>query len=1394
MIASAAELASAYIPEDRRRALAHGEDLPHTDVGAVLFADISGFTPLTAALAQQMGPRRGAERLTLLLNQVYTALIAAVHRNGGSVIGFSGDAITCWFSEADDLRQEAGAAQRATVAAIALQAAMTDFADVTVTDEVHAQLALRVAIAAGPVLRCVVGDPVSQCSDVIAGATVARVANLNELAARGEIIVDEQTLAALPAGVAHAWRHAEDGRGAVLAAAINLDSERIQVYPSPELVDLPPRVVQPWLLPTLFARLEAEPDRYLAELRPAAALFINFAGIDYDADPAAAARLDAFVRWVQTILAQYEGALIQLTTGDKGSYLYAAFGAPITHDDDVLRAVAAGLALIQPPPALGITDLRAGLAQGMMRVGPYGSPVRRTYGVIGDATNLGARLMMRAAPGQLLLSAEAAALVAGHYRLEDLGLHQFKGKATPQQVYAATGARVQPLGGVAALYAAPLVGRSRELAIVEDEIAQVAAGRGRYVRIVGEPGAGKSHLAAHGASRAAAAGLRVIYAACQSTTVNAAYYAAGQWLRALLGLADGETRAGAAEMAQATAALASLNPQWLRRMPLLANLLGLPIADNELTAAFDARLRQEALTSLVVEATLASARRTPLLLLLEDVHWMDEASQSLLLALARVAGSAPLLLLTVQRPAAPGAEGFLTALAEMASARHLRLGDLDQTAAAELARRRLGGAVDALTADFIHAQAQGNPFFVEELADNLRESGALQQSAAGWTLAPTLFGALRAARAVEQRAGVWRLLADAPLSALQLGAPPSLHGLILARLDRLPESARLTLKVASVIGRVFEGDLLAAAHPARPDAGLLAGHVALFQQREFARLEQNAQQPVYIFKHNITQEVVYGTLLEQQQQELHQAVARALEERQPAAIERLAHHYQQSDTGQPAVRAKSLHYLELAARRAQHDYANETALRYFRAALALEERSGWRVEEARLLHLLGERVEEAAVLARLAALPDAPQPATAFLRADYAEAVNAYDESRAALQAALALAADSGDRHGEVQALAQLGQLALRQGDLVQAQGWYAQALAGLGDADLPTPAAGDVAFGLGVVYRQQTDFAAAEAQFGRALRCYAGAGRRADEAKSYTALGTIAFFRKDNATALDLFRQALTIRRDIGDRQGEGSSLLNIAQALGATGDFGQAQDLLRSALAIQQAIGNRWWENRVWNELGVLALLVGDWAGARANLARALALSSAIGDEAADLITLLNLALTARGEGRWAAAETELRRCLVLAQRQADAEGVANCQTELGLLYADAGAWESAETCAASALATYLALDMPAYAVTNHSTLALAHLHAGRLAAASAAAAAIEPLVRATHGDGIDYPQRDCWVCAQVWRATGRTAAADDMLALGRAIIAARAARISDPALRAQFLRAAPYHGLYR
>ncbi len=124
------------------------------------------------------------------------------------------------------------------------------------------------------------------------------------------------------------------------------------------------------MLAPVYERLRSEEGRFLAELRPATALFLQFGGLDFDADAQAGAVLDSFVRWVQGVVAAHAGAVIQLTTGDKGSYLYAAFGAPLTHDDDMQRAVAAAISLRNPPPRLAaIRDIRIGISQGLMRVG-----------------------------------------------------------------------------------------------------------------------------------------------------------------------------------------------------------------------------------------------------------------------------------------------------------------------------------------------------------------------------------------------------------------------------------------------------------------------------------------------------------------------------------------------------------------------------------------------------------------------------------------------------------------------------------------------------------------------------------------------------------------------------------------------------------------------------------------------------------------------------------------------------------------------------------------------------------------------------------------------------------------------------------------------------------------
>ncbi|RME61049.1 MAG: hypothetical protein D6790_08400, partial [Caldilineae bacterium] len=566
---------------------------------------------------------------------------------------------------------------------------------------------------------------------------------------------------------------------------------------------------------------------------------------------------DAYIRWVQHVIDRYDGVLIQLTTGDKGSYLYAAFGAPIAHDDDPERAVAAALDLLRSPEEFPwITGVHLGVSHGRMRVGAYGSETRRTYGVLGDEVNLAARLMSAAATGQILVSPRVAEAVRLRFRLQPLGPMTFKGKEQPLPVYAVEGRSLVTSEQLPVLFHTPLVGRGSELARMAALLDEVTAGRGRLLRISGEAGVGKTRLAAAFLDEALSRGVQIAVGACQSTSRDMAYGAARQIARQLLGLSGQVgSQPPEEEVAHVEAILGALHPEWLVRLPLLGDLLGLPIPDNPTTAALDPELRQEALIALAVEIVLFRARQRPLVLFLEDVHWIDEASLRLLLALGRVLDRAPVLLLVSHRP---GAEDLMPRMVEffdLPGQVHLALNELSPDAVAALVRARLGQDVDPLVLALIQQQAQGNPFFTEEFVDALREEHMLVRREGVWRLSDALLAQLQADGCLERVDGTWRLAPDASLSAVRLGLPDSVHGIVLARLDRLPEDHKLTLKVASVIGRVFEFDLLAAAHPAAPDENRLFAQVETLSRRDFARLERPYPRVSYIFKHSITQEV-----------------------------------------------------------------------------------------------------------------------------------------------------------------------------------------------------------------------------------------------------------------------------------------------------------------------------------------------------------------------------------------------------------------------------------------------------------------------------------------------------------------------------------------------------------
>ncbi|HZU86702.1 MAG TPA: adenylate/guanylate cyclase domain-containing protein, partial [Anaerolineaceae bacterium] len=523
-----------YLPMDVRQALARGMELPRETEGAALFADISGFTILAEALTRSLGRRRGAEELPIMLNRVYDAVIAEVDRYGGSVVGFAGDSITCWFDSRTQklfamapvmvetqhlasLPPLVCAAARAAACALAIQRAMQQFAHVNFPNIENASLSIKVAVASGNARRLRVGNPSIQRIETLAGETLSRMAVAESLARRGEILIDENTRNLLNHLITIGeWREPESvplppnsqmvlPQGFISAATarpsqpVPQPGERFAVLlgleievPTLPWPDLPAgaldaHIVRPWVQPPVFERLEAGLGEFLTELRPAASLFLRFSGLDYDKDPAAGQKLDTFIRRVQAIALRYGGIFLQLTIGEKGSYLYIAFGAPVAQEDAPRSAAEAALDLRSLPLEFPfIKSVQIGLSLGIMRTGAYGGHTRRTYGVLGDHVNLAARLMLITEPGRILTS-QAMQNAVPDFAWQALPPVTVKGKTTPVEVSRLLGREDQRGGGKLGPRSA-WVGREQELARLREQPAHT-------ILLSGAAGIGKTRLA-----------------------------------------------------------------------------------------------------------------------------------------------------------------------------------------------------------------------------------------------------------------------------------------------------------------------------------------------------------------------------------------------------------------------------------------------------------------------------------------------------------------------------------------------------------------------------------------------------------------------------------------------------------------------------------------------------------------------------------------------------------------------------------------------------------------------------------------------------------------------------------------------------------------------------------
>ena len=1371
------KIAAAYLPSDRRRALARGETLPETSAGIVLFADISGFTPLTAACVEALGPTRGAEVATRHLNAVYDALVSEIHGRGGSIVGFSGDGMLCWFAQ-DDAGGAAGAARTAYAAAGALHAAIEPFARVAVTPQVVVPIGLKVAVAGGRVRRLVAGDPDIQLIDVLAGQPVDAVSEGERLALRGESVFEAAVVEALGSRP-ETWREAEAGhRFAPLAARADDCPTGIAA----DAVELDAESARPWLLPALAARLETGQQEYLAELRPTVALFLRFAGLDFVHDDGVAAKVNVFVVWAQRIVTRMGGALLQLTTGDKGSYLYASFGATEMHTDDAARAAAAGLGLLgYREAAPWLTEVRIGIAGGRTRVGPYGGAERCTFGAQGAAVNMAARLMTVAAPDTVVLAQSVADAVRATFQVETLGPHTLKGLETPVALYRLTGRRDPVAELDPEQLRVPRMGRAAEWAALCGLLDAARSGHGSWVSLTGPAGIGKSWLAAECVQRGATGGMRIVIVRGESTAREVAYAALGHLARSLLGLARAMPPAA---MAQAVADwFAQHAPEWQPRVALLRDVLDVPLPEAPLTAGLSAQQRQEALANLVSDLMTYACGQGPVLLLVEDGQHVDEASWSALTALGRRAAALPMLMLVCARS---GDELNLGAQPGDESTK-LDLPPLEPPEIARLVEARLGKPVDGLLTQIVVHVTQGNPAYGLMLADALREEGFIADAAGRWAVTPAYFQTLREARALHYGEDQWRLAPAASGQAGLPGLPISMQGMLLGRIDRLGDAAKLTLKVASVVGRTFELAVVAGVNPAGYDEAQMARQLDALVEQGVLAAGGDATPVTYEFRQSVLQEALYQSLLETQQRTLNGAVGRALEGVAPHAVERLARHFASADLANLPTRGAAVHYLGLAATKSRRENANETARYFLRQLTVLA--PGWASYRSliEVSHLLGAREEEAAALASARSLDDVDPGYHDFLTSRYYEAVARYDDAWSAAESALRYAR-SGGEIATVQV--QMASIAGREGDYRREEQGYQAALTALTTEPTPdTQTLIEVYYGRGTVRKQQGDYRGALEVWATALELAAQAGRAAEQARVLMAMGVVSRLQRSFTQARRYTEHALALRRDIGDRAGEGDALFSLAQVvIHGVGDHAQGRSLLNEALGIQRALGNRWSQAIVLNELGVVHYLAGLPDDAERILRDVLGLCQAIGAAAGLVYVRWNLGLVLREQGSLIEAHAALSQAYHEAQALDDPHVTAQLRGELGLTELALGEAAAALAHATAAIAALEELGLRVMTPADRATAAQATLRLHDRDRALAQAREAIAILDACRGEGPDFPHREYRRCGEVLAACSQDDEAAAAFDQARRLLDVRAAAISDPELRATFLAHSP------
>jgi class 3 adenylate cyclase/tetratricopeptide (TPR) repeat protein len=1117
-------------PEARRRELE----------GTLVFVDISGFTAMSERLATK--GKLGAEEVTDVMNLVFARLLDVAYAFGGGLVKFGGDALLLFFSGEEH-------ETRACDASFGMRTALRELGRPQ-TSVGPVALEMHVGIHSDAYQFFLLGE--SHRELLIGGSGVTRTVEMESTADGGEILVSAETAARLPAALFGEAR----GGGRLLESAPG-GPAGIAPLPPLEGLDLGACVPVP-------VRRHLEGGRSEPEHRQVSVAFVHVGGVDSlltaEGPEAVADALEEVVVAAQRVAEEHNVTFLETDIDSDGAKMILVAGAPQTEGEDEERLLRTVLALSGATHRL---PLRIGLSRGRVFAGEVGARFRRTYTILGKTAALAARLMGKAEPGQVLTVPEFLERCRSAFETTELEPFRLKGIDEPVaavDVHSVAGAAEDALE-----QRVPFVGRERELTIVSAALGPVRMGFGNMVELIGEPGLGKSRLVEE--LQARASDLRALTVACEQYEASTPYFAFRGLLNNLL------------DVARLRGQIEALDPELLAWLPLVGMVLDLPVEPTREVDDLQPAFRRARLHG-VMETLLAKLLPDPTLLVVEDAHWMDEASSELLRHLGGQVQGRPWLICVTRRPVEGGFSAAEGVPPLPAMTIHL------QPLSADEARELIGAsAVDGMLQHEVAAitdRAGGNPLFLQEL--------------------------VASSRAPEEEA-----------------LPESVEAVVATRIDKLPPGDRTLLRYAAVLGATFSAELVTDVLAQDPEAS--ADSDAWDRLTEFVERDPYTA-GAFRFRHALFRDAAYEGLSYKRRGELHARVGEAYERLEQEGRGEFAellslHFFHAGDV------EKTWRYSLVAGERAQAKFANVEAAAFFRRALGVAPKLDLATGE---LSRVWEAVGDVSELAGLYA--DAAEAYSKARKLDshprllhkegvirerfgrYSDALRWYNRGLRSLDS---LDPEEQQRMRFELSLAYAG-VRVRQGEFADGAEWCMRVVNEANQvSDLPALAHAYYLIHYAYISNRSPERAAFR---GIALPIYEELDDLLGQANALNNLGVDAYYEGRWREALDCYERSKALRERIGDVVGAATITSNIGEIKSDQGYLTTAGEAFEEAREVFETSGHRLLATAALSNLGRTAAREGRLGDALDLLGQAL--SSADEIRAASLLLEVKTRLT--------------------------------------------------------------------------------------------------------------------------------------------------------------------------